>query len=680
MKPIIIEMKDMSESVEVYESRPNPFFIYFIYLILILFIVAMVWMYFSRIDLVVKSKGVFRNSEHPVEISSSAAGKIIESKVKEGQYVEQGEVLVTIEAESLELAMDTQKEALQNTRQRLEILRAYDRYLKGKEDALDSYKENPYYPEFLGKKQLLALGQDVSEKEKETQKKQVEAELLNIQELERQYEEQIAKLKTTQEGIKNRTNPFSAADSYYQSIISSYLSGYELTTLQYDTKVEQQGALIKEAEKQIGERERRTGELEQQRITIEQNLQLLQSKAQILQIPSAETESSVLQEAEENLEQEIQKEEPAEETEGGAGREENLQQVSAKNGGEEGGQESVEQAEEIEEEGLAEEGSHEVTDSKEKDSGQQTLPKHSENIETQEKVEQEGEGSETHNSTEEIKLKESLTQIEREKEENKKAIETLRSQITEYQKTIEQLKKEKENSLSNLELQQITSLEQQIDTISRTLQSTKTNESSLRAQLEILQEAGEGKTEQINLLTEQQSVADQLLSCETKEKEYENALKQYDLENGQAKIVAAHSGYLSLTQDWKEGSYITQGATIGQILPEEGKGYYAELYVENADVAKLKEGQKVTFEIEAYPSKEYGTISGTIESISKDSKVDSAVGSAYYLAKVTCDETLLMNQDGQSGEIMNGMVCQAKVIVGEKNVLQLLLQKLDFME
>ncbi len=171
MKPIIIEMKDMSESVEVYESRPNPFFIYFIYLILTLFIVAMVWMYFSRIDLVVKSKGVFRNSEHPVENSSSAAGKIIESKVKEGQYVEQGEVLVTIEAESLELAMDTQKEALQNTRQRLEILRAYDRYLEGKEDALDSYKENPYYPEFLGKKQLLALGQDVSEKEKETQKK-----------------------------------------------------------------------------------------------------------------------------------------------------------------------------------------------------------------------------------------------------------------------------------------------------------------------------------------------------------------------------------------------------------------------------------------------------------------------------------------------------------------------------
>ena len=31
MKPIIVDMKDMSDSTEVYNSRPNPFFVYFIY-------------------------------------------------------------------------------------------------------------------------------------------------------------------------------------------------------------------------------------------------------------------------------------------------------------------------------------------------------------------------------------------------------------------------------------------------------------------------------------------------------------------------------------------------------------------------------------------------------------------------------------------------------------------------
>ncbi len=41
---------------------------------------------------------------------------------------------------------------------------------------------------------------------------------------------------------------------------------------------------------------------------------------------------------------------------------------------------------------------------------------------------------------------------------------------------------------------QITLWEQQIDPISRSLQSAKNNESSLQAQLEILQESSEGKT------------------------------------------------------------------------------------------------------------------------------------------------------------------------------------------
>ena len=34
MKPIIIDMKDMSDSIEVYNSRPNPFLVYTIYTIL----------------------------------------------------------------------------------------------------------------------------------------------------------------------------------------------------------------------------------------------------------------------------------------------------------------------------------------------------------------------------------------------------------------------------------------------------------------------------------------------------------------------------------------------------------------------------------------------------------------------------------------------------------------------
>ncbi|MCQ2550229.1 MAG: efflux RND transporter periplasmic adaptor subunit [Lachnospiraceae bacterium] len=45
-----------------------------------------------------------------------------------------------------------------------------------------------------------------------------------------------------------------------------------------------------------------------------------------------------------------------------------------------------------------------------------------------------------------------------------------------------------------------------------------------------------------------------------------------------------------------------EGTTIGMVYPETESKYYAEIYVENSDIAKIKEGQEVKFEISAYPS------------------------------------------------------------------------------
>ena len=55
MKPIIVDMTDISDSVEVYESKPNPFMVYLIYILAALLITAVGWMWFSKMDIVVKS-------------------------------------------------------------------------------------------------------------------------------------------------------------------------------------------------------------------------------------------------------------------------------------------------------------------------------------------------------------------------------------------------------------------------------------------------------------------------------------------------------------------------------------------------------------------------------------------------------------------------------------------------
>ena len=69
MKPIIVDMKDMSDTTEVYESRPTPLLIYFIYLLMVILGAALLWMYFSDIDIVVKSNGIFKSGGEVYDVS-----------------------------------------------------------------------------------------------------------------------------------------------------------------------------------------------------------------------------------------------------------------------------------------------------------------------------------------------------------------------------------------------------------------------------------------------------------------------------------------------------------------------------------------------------------------------------------------------------------------------------------
>lgn len=60
--------------------------------------------------------------------------------------------------------------------------------------------------------------------------------------------------------------------------------------------------------------------------------------------------------------------------------------------------------------------------------------------------------------------------------------------------------------------------------------------------------------------------------------------------------------------------------------------------------------------------------------------MDESSGSAYYLVKVKCEQVTVTNKEGKTGSIMNGMACQAKVVVDEENVLEYLLKKIELLD
>ena len=510
MKPIIMDMKNMSDSTEVYESRPNPFIIYFIYFLVAMFGITIIWMIFSKIEIVVKSSGMIKSENEIYDVSSGITGKIVEVNVKDGQFVNEGDVLYTLEVISLGETIKYYQSEYNNVNARLEILHAYVNYLDGDSKALDPFSDNVYYNEICIRKHLLDINRNVSTENK-SEIDSCEGNIAILEESISQYEGKIEKLNQVNSCIASRNNTFSNDDSYYKSLVDSYISNYNLTVSQYNKSILEYENLLEEYNKQV----------------------------------------------------------------------------------------------------------------------------------------------------------------------NKEDFET---EISETTTKIESLNLEKEQALRNMELQQIAYVEQQIDGVKDTIFSLKSNLYMVDSQLKALNDEDSESSMQVYILNEKNTVLSEIHTYQSKKDEYENYLNRYDIQYNSCSIKAIESGYFYLRQDVKEGTYAQEGASLGTIYPEAQETFFAQVYVANSDIAKLKEGQSVKFEITAYPSSEYGYFTGKIINVHKDIVVDNTTGAAYYVVEVSCDNILLKNKKGEGATLLNGMACLAKIVVDEENLLEYLLRKIDLLD
>lgn len=552
MKPIIVDMKDMSDSTEVYESKPNRFLVYTIYLILIILVAAVLWMAFFKMDIVVKSNGMFKGSNAVYEISSGVTGSVKETHIENGQYVKEGDVLYVLSIDELSDTILRYQNELEAAKARLEILSAYEKSLTGDKTELEALSNNSYYEEFINRRDLLYANVNLSGSDTSGQFTLYQGNVDSISGTIAKYNEKIEKLNAVKQCIMTRNNTFDSSEGIYNSMVSSYLASYSYTSLQYDN--------------QINEYQRQIDECEEL-------------------IKKAEAEAS-------------KEDEPAIGDETVSGNDVPGQIVT--------------------------------------------------------------EVAPTDNTTVDV--------------------ETLKKQKEDLITARDSVQKEKTQALMNLELQQITTIEQQISGYSDTILSLEANLTSARLQLDAVNGVDNEAKETVAILTEKGNIAAEILTYEDKEKECETYLKSYDIQNDNCIIKANVSGYFYVSRELKNGSFVQEGTSIGTIYPEAESKYYAEIYVENTDIAKIKEGQEVKFEIAAYPSSEYGYFEGTVENIAKDISVDQSTGNAYYLVRVKCENMILKGKDGEEATLMNGMACQAKIVVDEKKVLTYLLEKIDLMD
>jgi len=152
----------------------------------------------------------------------------------------------------------------------------------------------------------------------------------------------------------------------------------------------------------------------------------------------------------------------------------------------------------------------------------------------------------------------------------------------------------------------------------------------------------------------------------------------YEEQSGQraSTVKATASGRVNFISEPAAGDYLSAGTKVLTIIPQgEEDAFVVKSYVKNGDIAKIHEGMEVTYEIAAYPSREYGTMTGEVTFISADIKVNDS-GNAYYLMETTVAGEELRNRSGEKAALKVGMLCETKVVIERKSVLNILLEKM----
>lgn len=118
------------------------------------------------------------------------------------------------------------------------------------------------------------------------------------------------------------------------------------------------------------------------------------------------------------------------------------------------------------------------------------------------------------------------------------------------------------------------------------------------------------------------------------------------------------------------GGSVSAGMPIAEIVPSQD-ALYVEAMIRPSDIANVRIGQTAKVEITAYNSAVFGTLQGTVTSISPDAVVDEKTNESFYTVEVQTNEHL-KGQDGKRLNIGPGMIANVNLLGEKRSILSYL--------
>lgn len=623
MKPIMINMNEMSDSREVYDSRPNRALPVFLYTCLALCVAAVLWMCLGKIDIAVNASGMIRPDETVNTVVNTVAGEVISLHTEGGSSVEAGDLLYVIDHEELL----TQKEFYEEqTATYSERLSGLETYLLSVEEEKNHFTDRK--SEYATRYESFQIQLDAMRLELATDAKTREYNETYLREKSAYYEKEIENIGSLLEAVQNgKTDVASGEENVYMTKYRLYLSDKKALELQYAERQQEIEAatgtenLVNTVAYYTGMKEG----LETLIASVESGESGFEKKDTGLYANMFSNYLTKRQELKQSYEhaEELYKVNQA------------LEEIAVS-------------AWEVEESRLALEQAKAAY----------------ENHQVTTMTELQGQLQEVTVKLEEVLLSQSA-QIEKDTllKQNEEACETtLQQQYFNFVMELQTAYTAAENNLQSVQGQ----LTELMNAGSKVLVYENGEETEY---------ASVSKYKNDEIVATKQSID----SCETALREVNTQLTGILQSIESCHVKAPCKGVINMIQEPVVGNTVAAGTEVCSILPKEETGYKCVIYVENEDVGGLKVGMPVKFNIYSYPNTEYGYVYGTLMKVSEDIRVDSGSGMAYYQAEATVDVGNFVDAEGLPISLKAGMACEAKIITGEKRIADFVLEKLNLL-
>ena len=165
----------------------------------------------------------------------------------------------------------------------------------------------------------------------------------------------------------------------------------------------------------------------------------------------------------------------------------------------------------------------------------------------------------------------------------------------------------------------------------------------------------------------------ELRSYEKELTELENQTAQLRKEMDNLDIKAPVNGTVQNLIGIYAGSSVFAGQELAQISPN--TDLLAEVYVSPNDIGLLRPGMNVRMQVGAFNYNQWGLLTGKVKEISSDIQVMN--NRPMFEVKCSLEKDHLTLKNGYKGNLKKGMTLQARFVVTQRSLWQLLYDKAD---